>query len=48
MISADGIYIDLRKIEVVVNWEHPTSVYEVRSFLGLVGYYRRFFEGFLR
>ena len=46
VISADSIYIDLYKVEVVVNWERPTSMTEVRSFLGLVDYYRRFIEGF--
>jgi len=32
--------------EVVLEWESPKSVFEIRSFLGLVGYYRRFIEGF--
>ncbi|CAL2272042.1 unnamed protein product [Prunus armeniaca] len=40
------IYVDPRKVEAVVNWVQPTSVIEVRSFLGLAGYYRRFVEGF--
>ncbi|BBH10081.1 transposable element gene [Prunus dulcis] len=34
------------KVEAVVNWVQPTSVTEIRSFLGLAGYYRRFVEGF--
>ena len=38
--------MDPQKIEVVVNWKSPKNVSEVRSFLGLVGYYRKFVEGF--
>ncbi|KAI5351729.1 hypothetical protein L3X38_004620 [Prunus dulcis] len=42
----EGLYVDLQKIEAVVNWLRPTSVTEIRSFLDLAGYYRRFVEGF--
>ena len=40
VVSAEGIRVDLIKIEAVVNWKSPRIVTEVRSFLGLVGYYR--------
>ena len=46
IMSADGIRVDPAKIEVVVNWKPPRSVTEVRSFLGITGYYRRFVKGF--
>jgi hypothetical protein len=46
VISKDGRAVDPSKIEAVTNWERPTNVHEIRSFLGLAGYYWRFVEGF--
>ncbi|XP_042460894.1 uncharacterized protein LOC122044835 [Zingiber officinale] len=46
VISSKGILVDPQKIEAVDRWEQPKSVQEIRSFLGLAGYYRRFVEGF--
>ena len=42
----EGIRVDPTKIEAVVNWKPPRSVTEVRNFLGLARYYRRFVKGF--
>ncbi|GKE30917.1 putative reverse transcriptase domain-containing protein, partial [Tanacetum coccineum] len=46
VIDSSGIHVDLAKIEAVKNWASPTTPSEIRQFLGLVGYYRRFIKGF--
>ncbi|XP_028549038.1 uncharacterized protein LOC114579207 [Dendrobium catenatum] len=46
MISGEGISVDPQKIQAVAGWPRPTSVFEVRSFLGMPGYYRKFVKGF--
>ena len=46
VISVEGVSVDLKKIEAVVNWNPPKNVSEVKTFLCLAGYYRKFVEGF--
>ncbi|XP_077239760.1 uncharacterized protein LOC143880673 [Tasmannia lanceolata] len=46
VISKEGVSVDPKKIEAMVDWNRPNSVAEVQSFLGLAGYYRRFVEDF--
>ena len=46
VVSALGVSVDPKKVEAVMSWERLKSVFEIRSFLGLVGYYRRFIEEF--
>jgi hypothetical protein len=46
VVSTEGIVVDPSKVKEVLDWKSPTSVSEVRSFLGLAGYYRRFIPNF--
>ncbi|GJW81338.1 putative reverse transcriptase domain-containing protein [Tanacetum coccineum] len=45
VIDSEGIHVDPAKIESIKDWTSPKSPTEIRQFLGLVGYYRRFIEG---
>jgi hypothetical protein len=45
-ISSDGISVDPSKVQEVMDWKPPTSVHQIRSFLGLAGYYCRFIPDF--
>ena len=46
VVSNKGIMVDPAKIEAVKGWNQPKTITEIRSFLGLAGYYRKFVEGF--
>ena len=46
VISKEGVMVDPAKIQAVKDWNRPKTVTEIRSFLGLAGYYRKFVEGF--
>ena len=46
VVSKNGIFVDLRKVEAIVKWEILKNVTEIQSFLGLARYYRRFVEHF--
>ncbi|GKE27326.1 putative reverse transcriptase domain-containing protein [Tanacetum coccineum] len=48
VIDNRGIHVDPAKIKAVKDWTSPTTPTEIRQFLGLAGYYRRFIEGFLK
>ena len=46
VVSKDDIQVDPKKIEAIIDWPRPATVTEVRSFLGLAGYYMRFVKDF--
>ena len=45
-MSNDGIQVDPKKIETVIDWPRPTTITKVINFLGLTDYYERFVEDF--
>ena len=47
-MSTSGVFVDPEKVEAVMSWERPKSVFKIHSFLGLLRYYRRFIEDFSR
>ena len=46
VVSNQGIQVDPSKVAAIQDWKRPTNVREVKSFLGLAGYYRKFVQGF--
>ena len=48
VVSASGVSVDPEKVEAVMSWARPKSVFEIRSFLGLAGYYEQFIKDFSR
>ena len=48
VVLASGVSVDLETVEAVMSCERPKSVFEIHSFFGLEGYYRRFIEDFSR
>ena len=47
-MSASSVSVDPKKVKAMMSWERSKSIFEICSFLGLIGYYRRFIEDFSR
>ena len=48
VVSTSGVSVDPEKVEAFMSWKRSKSIFEIRSFLGLAGYYKRFIEDFFR
>jgi hypothetical protein len=46
IINRDGLVVDPKKVAAILDWKAPKDVRGIKSFFGMVGYYRRFIEGF--
>jgi hypothetical protein len=46
IINRDGLAMDSKKVVAILDWKTPRDVWGIKSFIGMVGYYRRFIEGF--
>ena len=46
VVSGNAIFVDPKKVKAIVNWERPKNITEIRNFLDLAGYYRRFVKHF--
>ena len=45
-MNQEGVAVDPEKVKAILDWKPPANMTDVRSFLGMAGYYRRFIEGF--
>ena len=46
IVSKEGISVDPEKVKAIMEWSVPKNVSNIRSFMGITGYYRKFIEGF--
>ena len=46
MVSNEGVSVDLMKVKAVLEWPSPKSIKELKGFLGLIGYYRKFIKDY--